>query len=80
MITAKMLRFVFASLLLVATINGSANNPVAFAQHAEFTSVTISPKGEYLAVGILHEGKRAAAILDFDTKKLLTLVSFRNKL
>jgi len=80
MITAKMLRFVFASLLLVAAINGSANNPVAFAQHAEFTSVTISPKGEYLAVGILHEGKRAAAILDFDTKKLLTLVSFRNKL
>lgn len=66
------------SLLLSSFV--MANDPVKFAQHAQFTSVTVSPQGDYLAVGILHEGRRAAAILDFDTKEVLTLVTFRNQL
>lgn len=78
-----MVRVVNRFTLIVGLLLSScvmANDPVKFAQHAQFTSVVISPQGDYLAVGILHEGRRAAAILDFDTKELLTLVTFRNQL
>lgn len=78
-----MVRVVSRVTLVVSLLLSSlvmANDPVKFAQHAQFTSVTVSPQGDYLAVGILHEGRRAAAILDFDTKEVLTLVTFRNQL
>ena len=51
-----------------------------FAKHAEFTSVSISPGGDYLAVGILHEGKRAAAVLDLETKAVKSLITFKDRL
>lgn len=56
------------------------SNAEMFAKHSAFTSVSISPGGDYLAVGILRDGKRAAAVLDLDTKAVKSLITFKDPL
>lgn len=76
------------SLTLAVVLLGIARTAVAeqpdvaemFAKHSEFTSVSISPGGDYLAVGILRDGKRAAAVLDLETKAVKSLITFKDRL
>jgi dipeptidyl aminopeptidase/acylaminoacyl peptidase len=48
----------------------------AFAKHAKYQSVKISPTGDYLAFGSKFEGKRVVAIMQRSPAKILHVVNF----
>ncbi len=68
-----------AALLLAATAARGADEPrpapkglARFTTHDQFADAKISPKGTYLAVIALHEGRRALIFIDLSTRQVVS--------